>query len=130
MFVKAFGATLSIAALITSIAMMTMGAKWQKIERAAYAAKKRPWWFMVISIFLLVFYAVALMEFTSSQKTIAGWIMMVAIPGIWALKAVVVIFNPKGRAVVSEISGDQAWIKIGLARLPIALLVGLLTWLA
>ena len=130
MFVKAFGATLSIAALITSVAMITLGAKWQKIERAAYASEKRPWWFVVASILLLTFYAAALMEFISAQKTRAGWVLMVAIPILWAMKAAVIIFNPKGRKVVSEISGDKSWIKIGLARLPIAILVGLLTWFA
>ncbi|SET64144.1 hypothetical protein SAMN05660297_03014 [Natronincola peptidivorans] len=130
MFIKAFGTTLSIAALITSVAMMTMGAKWQKIEQAAYASSKRPWWFVTVSILLLAFYAMALIEFISAQKTVAGWILMVAIPVLWIVKAAVIIFNPRGRAAVSGISGDQAWIKIGLARLPIAILVGLLTWFA
>ena len=130
MFVKAFGTTLTIAALITSVAMMTLGAKWQKVERAAYASKKRPWWFILASIFLLSFYTVALIEFISAKKTTAGWTLMVAIPILWAVKAVLVIFNSKGRAVVSELSGDKVWIKIGLARLMIVILVGLLTWLA
>jgi len=55
---------------------------------------------------------------------------MVVIPLGWALKAALVIFNPQGRQAVSAIAGDQNWRTVALARLPIAILLGVLTWLA
>jgi hypothetical protein len=52
--------------------------------------------------------------------------MVVIIPIGWGFKAALIIFNPEGRKKVSAISGDKSWVKIGLARLPIAVIFYLL----
>ncbi|MDF2531045.1 MAG: hypothetical protein K0Q65_626 [Clostridia bacterium] len=129
--VKAFGYTIALAALFTSLAMIIMGARWQKIERSAYAGEKRPWWFILLSALILLFYLSALVRFIGADvKTVAGWFMMAVIPIGWGLKAALVVFNQKGRKTVSDISGDQAWIKVGLARLPVVLIFALLAYFA
>ena len=124
--VKLFGFTIATAALFTSIAMFVMGAKWQKIELAAYGGNRRPWWFIALSAIIILFYIAALVSFIGNEKTWASWAMVVIIPIGWGLKAALIVFNSKGRERVSSISGDKSWAKIGLARLPIALIFYLL----
>ena len=58
------------------------------------------------------------------------WLLMVILPIGWGLKAALVVFNPQGRTAVSAIAGEQNWRKVAFARLPIALLLGILTWFA
>lgn len=131
MIIQLFGYFLAFAALLTSLAMALMGARWQAVEQSAYAGKSRPWWFILISILLVGLYLAALVTFIGEpEKTWAGWLLMVVIPIGWGLKAALVVFNPQGRAAVSAIAGDQNWRKVALARLPIALLLGILTWFA
>ena len=131
MIIQLFGYFLAFAALLTSLAMALMGARWQAVEQSAYAGKSRPWWFILISILLVGLYLAALVTFIGEpEKTWAGWLLMVVIPIGWGLKAALVVFNPQGRATVSAIAGDQNWRKVALARLPIALLLGILTWFA
>jgi uncharacterized membrane-anchored protein len=130
LIVNVFGFTLAAGALLTSIAMITMGEKWQNVERRAYAGNKRPWWFVLVSILLIAFYIAALINFWASEKTIAGLILMIIIPIGWGLKAILIVLNPSGRQKVSAISGDKAWIKIGLARLPIAVILFILALFA
>jgi hypothetical protein len=55
---------------------------------------------------------------------------MVVIPIGWGVKGALIVFNPKGRQAVSAIAGDQNWRKIALARLPVAILLAVLTYLA
>jgi hypothetical protein len=131
LYVKLFGYFLASAALLTSLAMALMGARWQAVEQSAYAGERRPWWFVAASVLLIGFYLFALYGFIgAAPKTWAGWLLMVILPLGWGLKAALVIFNPQGRAAVSAIAGDQNWRKVALARLPIALLLGILTWFA
>jgi hypothetical protein len=131
MTIQLFGSFLASAALFTSIAMALMGARWQAVEQSAYAGQRRPWWFILISILLVGLYLAALVTFIGTpEKTWAGWLLMVVIPVGWGLKAALVIFNPKGRQAVSAIEGDQNWRKVALARLPIAILLAVLTWFA
>jgi len=131
LYVKLFGYFLAIAALLTSAAIALMGARWQKVEQSAYAGERRPWWFIAGSILLIGFYIFALVHFVNgAPKTWAGWLLMVILPAGWGLKAALVILNPKGRITVSSIAGDQNWRKVALARLPAALLLGILTWFA
>lgn len=131
MIIQLFGYFLAFAALVTSLAIALMGARWQAVEQSAYAGKSRPWWFILISILLAGLYLAALVTFIGEpEKTWAGWLLMVVIPIGWGLKAALVVFNPQGRAAVSAIAGDQNWRKVALARLPIALLLGILTWFA
>lgn len=130
-YVKFFGYFLAAAALLTSAAMALMGARWQAVEQSAYVGKRRPWWFIVISILLIGVYLFTLYTFIiAPAKNWAGWFLMVILPVGWALKAALVIFNPQGRATVSNIEGDQNWRKVALARLPIAVLLAVLTWFA
>lgn len=130
-FVKLFGFLLASAALLTSLAMALMGARWQAVERSAYAGERRPWWFVAASVWLIGFYLFTLYHFfNAAPKTWAGWLLMVILPLGWGLKAALVIFNPQGRTAVSSIGGDQNWRKVALARLPIAILLGILTWFA
>jgi cytochrome bd-type quinol oxidase subunit 2 len=131
MIIQLFGYFLAAAALFTSIAMALMGARWQAVEQSAYAGERRPWWFVLISILLVGLYLAALVSFIDmSEKSWAGWFLMVFIPIGWGLKGTLIIFNPKGRQTVSAIEGDQNWRKIALARLPIAILLAVLTYFA
>lgn len=131
MTIQLFGYFLAFAALFTSLAMALLGARWQAVEQSAYAGQRRPWWFVLISILLVGLYLAALVTFIGApEKTWAGWLLMVVIPVGWGLKAALVIFNPKGRQAVSAIEGDQNWRKVALARLPIAILLAVLTWFA
>jgi len=127
-YVHLFGYGLSLAALFTSLAIALMGARWQAVEQSAYAGKSRPWWFILGSILLIGFYLFALYHFIYAEKTLAGWLLMVILPVGWALKGAMVVFNPKGRQTVSSISGDQNWRKVALARLPVALILAVLTY--
>lgn len=129
-FVKLFGYFLAGGVVLTSLLIMAMGAKWQAVEAAAYGAKKRPTWFVLGSLLLLGIYAAALFDFFGAEKTWATWALVVVIPLGWVLKGAIIVFNPVGRKKVASISGGQAWFKVALARLPIAILLGVLAWYA
>ena len=126
MYIKLFGYLLAFAALLTSLAMAWMGGRWQAIEASAYGGKRRPWWFYVLSLVLVGLYLLALLDFIEAEKNLAAWLLMIIIPAGWALKSALVIFNPRGRQAVSSLQGDQNWRKVALARLPIAILLGVL----
>jgi heme/copper-type cytochrome/quinol oxidase subunit 2 len=130
MYIKLFGYFLAIIALLVSLAMAISGGRWQALEKAAYGEKKRPWWFIALSILLIGLYILALVSFIGAEKNWAGWLLMVVIPLIWGLKGALLVFNPKGRQAVSGLEGDQNWRKVALARFPIAILLGILTYLA
>jgi len=130
MLVNLFGLVLAGGILLTSILMMALGGRFQKVEAAAYAGTNRPWWFWLVSLLVIAMYSAALITFINDEKTWAGWLLMIVIPVGWAVKAVLVTFNPTGRQTVSGISGDESWGKIALARLPIALVLGALALLA
>ena len=125
-FTKLFGLILAVGALATSVAMVTLGGRWQKIEAAAYGGERRPLWFWACSALVIALYLAALVDFVGGDKTWAGWALIVVMPAGWAIKAAAVIFNSRGRQAVSAISGDQAWTKVGLARAPIAIILAAL----
>lgn len=129
-FVKFFGFFLASGVVLTSLLMMVLGAKWQEIEAAAYGGRRRPLWFILGSVLLLGIYAAALIDFFSAEKTWATWVLAVVIPLGWLVKGALVVFNPAGRQKVSSISGSQAWFKVALARLPVALVLLVLAWYA
>lgn len=125
---KVFGYLISAAVVGTSIAMMVMGEKWQKIESSAYSGDKRPKWFIGLSIITLAIYVLALLGFINGDKSISGWVLAVLFPIGWITKGLLVIFNKKGREKVSSIGTDSAWIKIGLSRIPAAIIISLLAY--
>ncbi len=131
LLIKVFGYLLASAVLLTSLAMALIGGRWQAVEQSAYAGQRRPLWFIALSVLLVGLYLAALAAFSgSAEKTWAGWLLMVVLPVGWGLKAALVVLNPQGRAAVSAIAGDQNWRTVALARLPIAILLGVLAWFA
>ena len=119
MWIEIFGYGLASLALATSLGMIVLGRRWQTIEASAYVGARRPIWFWIAASGLLAFWAVAAVEFATSDRNWAGWTLIVAVPLVWASKAVGLVFNPKGRKAVSGIDTDHGWWRIGLARLPI-----------
>ena len=131
MLVTIFGFTLAALLVLTSLGMIIMRGKWQQIEAAGYrSGAGLSWWMIVLAIGLVGLYAASVIQFINADKTIAGWILILLVPVGWAVKSALVVFNPKGRAALSNISGDANWIKVGLARLPLALVLGILAYLA
>lgn len=128
--VQFYGYFMATIAAIVSVIMFIMGGKFQQVEANAYAGKKRPWWFVLISVVLIVAYGAVLYNFLQIDKTWAGWVLVVLLPVGWGLKAAIVVFNPKGRETVSAISGDSAWRKVALARFPIAVILAVLAYFA
>lgn len=62
-------------------------------------------------------YLAALIAFVlAPERSWAAWALMVVIPVAAALKAGLVLLNPKGQAVVTAIEGDAAWRRIALSR--------------
>ncbi len=113
-----FGLTLALAVLATSILIMVMGGRFQKVEQAAYSGETRPWWFKLSIAVYAVFYVVTLISFIMSpEKTWAGWVLVVIIPVGAILKGSLVIFNKEGQKKVTSIKGDKNWRNIALARL-------------
>ena len=114
---QVFALVLATAVLATSILMFVMGARFQKVEQAAYSGERRPWWFILGMIAIAAMYFAALAGFVvTPEKTWAGWVLMVVIPVGAALKGGLVILNKKGQQAVTSIEGDAAWRKIALAR--------------
>jgi hypothetical protein len=128
--VQIYGYSIAVFAALASVVMFAMGGKFQNVESSAYAGKKRPWWFVAISVILLLGYAYVLFSFVQLDKTWASWTLVVLLPLGWGLKAAMVVFNPKGRAAVTAISGDSAWRKVALARFPIAIVLAALAFYA
>lgn len=127
MWVAIFGYGLATLALATSLGMIVLGRRWQAIEASAYGGARRPVWFWVAAGGLLVIWALAAVEFAGSDRTWAGWTLIAGVPLVWTVKAAALVFNPEGRKTVSGIDTDKGWRRIGLARLPIALVLVSLT---
>jgi len=127
---KFFGLILAAGVAATSLAMLVMKGKWQAVEAAGYGGDKRPWWFYLISVLLIGFYGWAVVDFIGAPKNWANWVLVIIIPLGWIIKGALLVFNPKGRQTISNITGDQSWVKIALARLPIAAVLGALAYLA
>lgn len=130
MLVKLFGYLFAAGVVGTSIAMMILGGRWQKIEASAYAGDRRPTWFWIGSACVIVLYLAVLVSFIRGEKNWASWILAVIIPVGWAVKGGLVTFNAKGRKAVSSVSGDSGWTKVALARLPVAVILAVLAWFA
>lgn len=130
MWVAVFGYGLAALALATSLGMIVLGRRWQRIEAAAYGGERRPIWFWAAAAGLLVIWALAAWEFAASDRNWAGWVLIAGVPLGWTLKGAAVVFNSEGRKAVSGIDTDKGWRRIGLARLPIVIVLVALTALA
>lgn len=95
-----------------------------------YGGEKRPWWFYLVSVLLIGFYGWVVVDFIDAPKNWANWVLVILIPLGWGIKGALLVFNPKERQAISNISGDQSWVKIALARLPIAVVLGALVYFA
>lgn len=130
MWIAIFGYGLAALALATSLGMILLGRRWQTIEAAAYGGDRRPIWFWAAAAVLLTVWALAAAEFAASDRNWSGWTLIAGVPLVWAAKAAALVFNPKGRKIVSGIDTDKGWRRIGLARLPIGIVLIALTALA
>ncbi|GAA6202885.1 hypothetical protein [Aquicoccus sp. SU-CL01552] len=126
-WIEVFGYGLAVLALATSLGMIAMGRRWQKVEARAYGGVRRPKWFLGATLCLGGLWILAAFDFARSEQTIAGWALIAGVPLVWSMKAALIVFNPKGRKAVTAIDTDAGWRKIGLARLPIALVLVILT---
>jgi hypothetical protein len=88
---------------------------------------RRPVWFWLAAGVLVVIWGLAARDFEQTERTWSGWALIAGVPLVWALKAGLLVFNPKGRKAVSAIDTDAGWRKIGYARLPIAAVLAVLT---
>ncbi len=84
----------------------------------------------MVSTIVIALYVGALISFIRGDSNRAGWILGLTILAGWVMKGGLVTFNARSRQTVSSISGDEAWFRVGLARLPIAVVLGLLAWFA
>nr|WP_309503347.1 hypothetical protein [uncultured Roseovarius sp.] len=128
-----FGAVLTVIAAMTSAGMILAPRHWQRLEHHAYGGARRPWQVWALAGLLLAFWALGLADFAqrpAQGRNWAGWTFAAVIPALWAIKAVALVFNPAGRAAVTGLSDPRQWRRVGLARMPIALALAILTWLA
>lgn len=117
MLPKLFALVLAAAVLATSVLIYAFGGRFQAVEAKAYGGERRPWWFVLGLVAFATLYLAALAGFVlAPERTWAGWTLMVVIPVGAALKAGLVILNPKGRAAVVAIEGDRAWRRVALTR--------------
>jgi H+/Cl- antiporter ClcA len=131
MLAKLFGYLLAAGIAATSLAMMIMGGRFQRVEAAAYAGERRPWWFYAVGLPLIGLYVVSLIDFLRARRrNWASWVLILLIPLGWTVKGALVVFNPEGRQTVSSIEGNAAWRKVGLARLPLAVVLAFLAYFA
>jgi hypothetical protein len=131
MLAKAFAALLAVAVLGTSVWMYVLGSRFQAVEARAYAGERRPWWFVLALAAYAVLYLAALVGFLMApERSWAAWALIVVIPVAAALKGALVLFNRKGRAVVTAIEGDAAWRRIALSRVVLVPLFVLLAYYA
>ncbi|MBU0926641.1 MAG: hypothetical protein KKA67_02725 [Spirochaetes bacterium] len=128
--IKIFGYLIAAGVLFTSLAMLALKGRWQRIESAAYSGDKRPAWFVALSVLVLGLYLASVAQFIMLPKAAGGWVLALLLPFGWLVKGVLVIFSAKGRGKVSSISGDKAWMAIGLSRLPVALLLAAAAYFA
>ncbi len=128
-----FGVALTALAVATSLGMLLFPERWSKLEARAYGGARRPWWVWVLAGLLLMLWGFGAVDFAlrpADGRTWAGWALIAGVPALWAIKSVALVFNPKGRAVVSSIADPKAWRQIGLARLPLVPVLAVLTLFA
>lgn len=127
-----FGFVLTALAAITSAGMLLVPRLWQGLETWAYGGDGRPRTLWALAVLLLVLWGLGAAEFAmrpAASRNWAGWALAAGVPALWAVKSAALVFNEKGRAAVSSITAERTWRRIGWARLPIALVLALLTWL-
>lgn len=132
-WLEIFGATLTLISALTSAGMILFASHWQVIEGWAYGGTHRPWPVWLLGGVLLCLWALGLADIIlhpTPGHAWAGWSLAIGVPALWAVKSVALVFNARGRAAVSAISDPRNWRLIGLARLPIAIILAMLTCLA
>lgn len=126
-----FGVSLTLLAAATSFGMLLLPERWGRLEVWAYGGAQRPWPVWGLAALLLALWGLGVVDFAlrpDTGRTWAGWALVVGVPALWAVKSAALVFNPTGRAAVSSVSDPNTWRRVGLARLPIVLVVAALTW--
>ncbi|WP_343081381.1 hypothetical protein [Ostreiculturibacter nitratireducens] len=128
-----FGASLTLLAAATSLGMLLFPKRWGMLEVWAYGGARRPWPVWGLAALLLALWGLGAVDFalrSDAGSTRPGWALVAGVPALWAVKSATLVFNPRGRAAVSSVSDPKTWRRIGLARLPIVLVLAALTWLS
>ncbi|MFU8863251.1 MAG: hypothetical protein ACNA7O_05000 [Rhodobacterales bacterium] len=126
-----FGVSLTLLAAATSLGMLLLPERWGRLEVLAYGGAQRPWPVWGLAALLLALWGLGVVDFalrSDTGRTFAGWALVAGVPALWAVKSAALVFNPRGRAAVSSVSDPDTWRRVGLARLPIVLVVAALTW--
>jgi hypothetical protein len=126
-----FGASLTLLAAATSLGMLLFPERWGTLEVWAYGGARRPWPVWGLAALLLALWGLGAVDFalrSDAGRTWAGWALVAGVPAPWTVKSATLVFNPRGRAAVSSVSDSKTWRRVGLARLPIVLVLAALTW--
>ena len=128
-----FGLSLPGLAAATSFGMLLVPERWGRLEVWAYGGARQPWPVWGLAALLLALWGLGALDFalrSEAGRTWAGWALVAGVPALWVVKSAALVFNPRGRAAVSSVSDPKTWRRIGLARLPIVLVLAALTWLS
>lgn len=126
-----FGVSLTTLTAATSFGMLLFPERWGRPEAWACGGARRPWPVWGLAAPQLALRDLAAAEFAlrpDTGRTRAGWALVAGVPALRAVKSAAPVFNPKGRAVVISVTETSTWRRIGVARLPIFVILAAPTW--
>lgn len=126
-----FGISMILLTAATNLGMLLFPERWGRLEGWAYGGARRPWPIWALAGLLLALWMLGASDFSlrpNTGRAWAGWVLVTCVPALWAVKSAALVFNSRGRAAVSSVSDPKTWRRIGLARLPIVLVLAALTW--